>query len=152
MFKLSRETIDECAEELKPLIEAHWEEVAAYKDKIKFCPDYDRYKKLEEIGILYIYVLRNEANEVIGYWTFISMPHLHYMGDVYAVNDLVFIEPKYRGIRVPHWFRAIESDLKSKGVSVISYHMKTYAPFTKLMDHLGFDCQEYVYTKYVRDE
>lgn len=144
---LSREKFADVYVELQPLFEKHWEEVAAYQDKIALDPDYDRYLHLERAGMLRAYILRNKG-EVVGYWIFFVMPHPHYRQDLFAVNDVVYVDPAYRhGDTTPACFTHIEAELAREGVAVLTYHMKTYRPFQAMMQGLGYDHLEHLYGK-----
>ena len=49
-------------EEAKPLIFAHWEEIALNKDSIALNPDVEAYQNLEDQGRLHIYTARKGEN------------------------------------------------------------------------------------------
>lgn len=151
MITYQQERFIDLIEELKPLLESHWEEVAWYKDKIKLCPDYDRYAELDQIGALHIVTARDEG-ELVGYDINFVMPHLHYSEHTYAVNDIIFLLPEYRhaGIAL-EMVEHTEALLAEKGVSVITLHMKLAHPFTQLMEQAGYSAQETIYSKYVGD-
>ncbi len=144
------ELLADCLDELKPLFSLHWKEVAAYQDDIELDPDYDRYLQMEKAGVIRSYVLRADGR-VVGYWIFFVTPHPHYRQDRFAVNDIVYVDPEYRRADItPHCFHAVEQELRREGVSVITYHMKTYKPFQSLLEGLGYDHLEHLYGKCVK--
>ena len=123
------ELLRDCLEELKPLLEEHYKEVALYQDKVKLNPDYDRYLMLEDAGNLHTVVAR-EDGKVVGYYISLVVEHLHYADTVYAHNDVVYLEPGLRHSRVAlDMINFAIEKLKEKGVSVVTIHMKTYLPF-----------------------
>ena len=149
MITYQVEKLETCLEEMKPLLEKHWEEVAWYKDEIDFNPDYDKYYQVEAIGMLHVVTVR-EDGELIGYNINFINAHLHYSDHKYAVNDIIFLKPEHR-----HASAAIdlisftEKELKKLGVSVMTMHMKLAHPFKSLMEHVDFAPQEYVYSKLI---
>ncbi len=149
-LNLEEENLSDCLDELKPLLAKHYLEVAAYQDKIALDPDYDRYLQMEKMDLTRTFVLRADG-AVVGYWVFFLTPHPHYKQDRYAVNDIVYVEPEYRtpGI-TPRCFQAVEDALVASGASVITYHMKTYKPFERMLSSMGYDHLEALYGKCVK--
>ena len=147
MIEFQEEVYQEVIEELKPLFKDHYEEIAMYKDKIALNPDYDKYDTLGEH--LFIVTARDEGT-LIGYTIFFVNNHLHYKDHMYAANDIIYIDPKYRhDVAAFEMMEYAEDLLKHMGVSVISMHMKAYAAFETLMKALNFDKAEFIYTKYI---
>lgn len=151
MIVYSVEKLSECLEEIKPLLEHHYEEVAMYKDKIKLEPDYDKYLSMADDGLLHVVTARDEG-KLIGYFVSFLLPHIHYSSTVYAVNDILFIDKEYRNAKVGlGLFSYAEEQLKAEGASVIVIHMKTSVPFDSLCEGLGYDYAERNYSKYIGD-
>lgn len=150
MITYAVERLEECLEEVKPLLSKHYEQVAMYQDKVKLNPDYDRYLELCDAGVLHCVVARDDEDVVIGYFISMIVPHMHYQDSKYAVNDIVFIEESYRKTKVGlNLFTFAEESLKEQGVSVITIHMKTSLPFDSLCEGLGYDYAERNYTKFI---
>ena len=147
----AEEQLQHVLEEMKPMLLEHWEEVAMYKDKIDFSPDYNKYFSMCDMGFIRLYTMRDNG-KLVGYSLFFTMPHLHYSKDMFAVNDVVFVDPEYRlPFITPAFFNYVEEQLSRLGMSVITYHMKVYKPFEKLMNGLQYNFTEHLYTKYIRD-
>jgi len=145
------ETLDECLEEMKPILQLHYEEVAMYQDKVPLCPDYDRYYKLEELGMFHIVTVRDEGI-LVGYFLSMLSPNLHYSQTIYAVNDILYLHQDYRKSGVGQkMFSFAEERLKELGASVVAIHMKTALPFDSLCQGMGYDYAERNYTKYIGD-
>lgn len=146
---IAEESLKECLEELKPLLEEHYKEVALYQDKIDLAPEYDKYAALEDSGNLHTIVVR-DSGKVIGYYISFIDTHIHYMNTLYAINDVIYLDPEYRHTSVSSdLLEYAEKSLKEIGVSVITLHMKTYLPFEGLAKKHGFDKVEYCYSKYI---
>lgn len=129
MPTFSTEKYADVIQELKPLLEQHWAEIAVYPD-IPLDPDYDFYEKANSVGLLVGYFIRADAtNEIIGYAIFIIRKHPHYRVHSWAINDIVWIHPDHRNFGtgaklVEHW----EAELASLGVHVVHVNAKTAHP------------------------
>lgn len=145
------EFIKDVLEELKPLLEDHWEEVAWYKDKIKLNPDYEKYIMMQEANSL-LFVTARDEGKLVGYNVNFLQYHPHYSDHIFAVNDIIFLHPDYRHGKVAkEMLEGTEELLKHLGVSVVTLHMKPAHPFQTLAEHCGFKQQEYVYSKFIGD-
>lgn len=143
------EWFDEVVEDIKPLIENHWEEIALNKEKIKLNPDWEIYEALNDIDRLRIFTVRDDGR-LVGYNILIINKHLHYKDHVFAVNDLIFIDEAYRGRTVAYrLIKYVEKMLKESGVSVMVMNMKVKSPFDKLLEGCGFTYVERIYSKYI---
>jgi GNAT superfamily N-acetyltransferase len=150
-IKYTVERFRDCIEEIKPLLDLHYDEVAMYQAKIELNPDYDRYLALDDAEMIHVVTAR-EGELLIGYFITFLVPHMHYQDHIYAVNDVVFIEERYRNAKVGmELFTFAEKELKGMGVSVLVIHMKTKLPFDELCLGLGYDYAERNYTKYIGD-
>lgn len=147
----SVETLDQCLEEMKPILEKHYEEVAMYKDKVPLSPDYEKYYLLEEAGVFHIVTVRDKGR-LIGYFLSMLSPNLHYSQDIFAVNDILYLDQEYRELGVGQkMFEFAEERLRELGASVLAIHMKTALPFDTLCLGMGYDYAERNYTKYIGD-
>jgi len=149
MITYQEESAQDCLEEIKPLIEMHWEEIAVYKDKIKLNPDFDKYLLLDSMGMLHILTARDD-DKLIGYFISFIQPNMHYKDSLFATNDILYIDPVYRKGSVGYkLFKKAEDSLKGIGVDVIIIHSKVNNDFKPLMDKLGYERIEYNYSKHV---
>ena len=120
-----------------------------YKDAIKFEPNYESYLAREEEGAVQVVVVRDDGR-LIGYYISFIYQHPHYKNDLFAVNDILFLERAYRGSTIAYrMFKYAEKELKKLGVSVIMMTMKTQHPFVRLCESLGMEEHEIVYSKYI---
>lgn len=149
MIEYNEEKFEEVIEELKPLLNDHYEEIAIYQDKIDLNPNYEMYKALEDLGNLHVLTARDEGR-LVGYCVTFIQSHPHYIDHLFAANDILYIMPDYRHTELaPNMLNVLEEIMKEKEVSVMTFHMKTYKPFETLMDFLAFDKTEHLYTKYI---
>ena len=151
MITYNKEKLSDIKEELEPLLREHYKEVAMYKDKVQLAPDWERYEMLDKADILKIVTVR-DGKQLVGYYICFVMPNPHYSNDMYAVNDIVLIKPEYRNAKVGvGLFQYAEKWMRSLGVSVMTVHMKTFLPFDKLCEGLGWDYAERLYTKCIKE-
>ena len=152
MIEYGREKLSDIKEELLPLLEDHYEEVAMYRDKIQLSPDWDKYLTLESLDMLCIATVRDEG-VLVGYYICLVISNPHYSGDLYSINDIVLIKKEYRNEKVGvGLFLYVEKWMRERGVSVMSVHMKTFLPFDKLCEGLGWDYAERLYTKCIKED
>lgn len=125
--------------EIKPLIQEHWKEIALHKGDIKLEPNWNTYSRLAGQGALRVYTAR-KSGELVGYFVCIVMPSLHYMRHLFANNDILFLKKSERkgtaGIRLIKF--AIE-ELKKDGVTLINVNVKKKQDFGKVLEHLDFE-------------
>jgi GNAT superfamily N-acetyltransferase len=144
-----QEFLDSCADEAKVLLENHWKEIALNKDKIKLNPDWEAYANLEVNGVLRIFTARDNG-VLVGYFVVFVHRHIHYKDHLFANNDVLFLSEEYRkgftGIRL---IKFAEGCLKSDGVSVLNINTKIHKPFDPIMERMGFNLIERVYSKYI---
>lgn len=152
-YTYQRELFNDVIEEMKPLLELHYEEVCFYKDKLDLNPDYHLYEVLESVGALHLFTARTEEGELVGYIATLIQKNLHYSDHIYAVNDVIYVDEKHRHTEVAStMISKLEEELKTFGVSVMTFHMKTFKTFETLMKSLGFEKQEFMYGKFIKED
>jgi GNAT superfamily N-acetyltransferase len=149
-YEIQLETLREAinSEGAEDLMQAHWEEIAHYKDKVPLAPQLEQLQKMEDDGCLFILTLR-ENEELIGYAMWVTRSHLHYTSlTVVAVNDLIFVRKDKRigglGKRL-----MVESEraMRTIGAKKMQYHMKPHASFAPILERMGFIHEEIIYGK-----
>lgn len=137
--------------EAAPLWEAHWEEIAINRDKIKLEVDYASYDAYERLGVLHVVVAR-DAGKIVGYFLAFVRPHLHYASSLSAITDVYFLLRSYRkgrtGIAL---FQFAEKSLKARGVEKIFLGTKKHLDMTPLLKRLGYVETETLLTKFIGD-
>jgi GNAT superfamily N-acetyltransferase len=122
-IKYAREDLYEVKDEAAHLLEKHWEEIALNKEKIKLNPDWNAYDAMYKSGQLGIYTARKNG-KLIGYFVVVATPSLHYKDHLFAVNDIIYLDPEHRkgfvGIKL---IKFAEEDLKKFGVSVFTINI-----------------------------
>jgi GNAT superfamily N-acetyltransferase len=139
------EKISDCHAEAMPLLVAHWQEIAHYKD-IPLNPDIDTYLKLEEFGMTRCYVARDNDGTMLGYAIYFVKPNLHYKESLQAVQDILYVSPKHRktGGSFIKW---CDEQLRADGVQVVHQHVKVEHNFGPLLERFGYEHVEHIYSR-----
>lgn len=116
-------------EEVQPLLESHWHEVAHYAD-IPLKPNRDLYQRIDQTGGLRVYTARTavpagDRGRLIGYLAVFVSHSLHYADHLMANQDVLFVDPLHRGSRCGvDLIRFAHERLREEGVSVLFQHVK----------------------------
>ncbi len=126
--------------DIRPLLEKHWDEVALNKENIKLDPDYEKYKLIEKSGKLRIFTARINS-KLVGYIVLFVGPHIHYKTKIWALSDIFWISPEIRGISIGSGlFKMVMRSLKKEGVHVLRITSKTAHPKAAIiLEQNGFD-------------
>jgi GNAT superfamily N-acetyltransferase len=89
---LTRELIDE----MFPLQEQYWQDVAAPFHQFPPDVDWETYLKAQALNRLIVITARNETGRLVGGVAVVLGPHPHY-ACLSASLPLLFLDPKYRG-------------------------------------------------------
>lgn len=154
-----RERAHELLDEAKPLYEAHYEEIAFYKD-IPLVVNEAAYMDAEEKNALRCYTARYNG-DLVGYCVFRVGPNLRYSTSLQALQDILFVDKSKRGALIGK--RLIEYchvRLRQEGVQLVMQHskvspeikaliaeMKDRKDVGKLFDLLGYDLIDFVHAK-----
>src|SRR5271155_4130761 len=93
---IARETLAQVrASGFERLLRDHASEVSHFKD-LPLDVDWGRYEYWEQRGGLRPYIAR-AAGEVIGYAVFILDVNAHYKSSLQAIQDVLYLDPAWRG-------------------------------------------------------
>jgi GNAT superfamily N-acetyltransferase len=132
-------------EEMFPLFEKHYEEIAHHKD-IPLDPDITQYMKLEEIGALRAFIARDEAGLIAGYAVYFIRYNLHYRSSLQALQDVLFIDPERRGFGAKFMLWC-DDELKKEGIQITYHHVKQAHNFGPLLERMGYKLVDLIYTR-----
>lgn len=142
----AREVSDTVINEIAPLLEAHYREIAHYQD-IPLNVDYDRYLRAEAAGNLRIYTVRVSL-ALIGYAIFAVGPSGRYMGSLQAHQDVLYLDQAYRRGRIGMTFiEWCDGQLRNEGVQVVFQHVKDRHNFGPLLERLGYTLMDHIYAR-----
>ena len=149
MIEFREEGYDDVINEILPLLEGHWQEIALNQDTIKLNPDYEQYKVLFKAGAMRMVTAR-EDGKLVGYCICLIRPHIHYKDSITATNDIFYIHPDYRkGMTGVKLFKAVEAIMKSHGVQRIMMMTKRHKDVGAIFERLGYTEAERVFTKVI---
>jgi GNAT superfamily N-acetyltransferase len=146
--RFAREAIATVFEDIQPLLLAHWREIAHFKD-IPLAPDFSRYRRAEEHGVLRIFTAR--AERLVGYAIYAVETALHYSGSLQASQDTLYLDPRYRlgrtGLKLIEF---ADESLRAEGVQVVHQHATVAHDFGPVLEHLGYELVECRYARRLR--
>lgn len=149
MITTQVESLTQRLAEVKALFPLHWEELALNKDKVPLDPQYDIYLERDRRGEL-VFVTMREDGVIVGYFVGFVAPGLHYKTCLTCTMDIFYVRPDKRdgraGIRL---FRAVELELKRRGVQRWFAGSKCHADASTLFEYLKFERVEVYYSKWI---
>jgi len=150
-MKIAHECLASVKEDIKPLIEKHWEMVALNQGKIKLNPNWEEYARLDAAGILRVFTARAEGH-LVGYCVLVVSRSIHYQDHIFANNDVTFVLPEYReGATGYYLLKFAEDYCQENDISLMNINTKVHIPFDNLLLGMGFDLIERIYSKCFKD-
>jgi hypothetical protein len=126
-------------EAVAPLLPAHYEEIALFRDVYSLSPDYERYRQMADEGRLLVLIAR-DGKRCVGYCVTIAAKALHDTHLQVYQNDVIYIDPAYRGGRLFLGFRRTTRRLARQkwGAGLLTWHAKAGSALDKILEKL--DC------------
>ena len=151
MITYQQESYDDVDEQWFAMFEKHYQEIAWKKDRIKLKPDYEKYKKMHDMGFIKIYTVRDEG-QLLGYAIWFVMFNLHYSDTLKAMNDILYIDQAKRHGRLGiNLIKYCETELKKLGAHTIGMHIKHSFDWGNMAERLGYEPVETLYEKWIGD-
>lgn len=151
-MRYQQEFLDQVKDDILSLLDLHYKEIALNQDKIKLNPDWDVYSGLEQQGKLKIFTARDN-DTLVGYFVVVVGVNMHYKDHTFACNDIIYLHKDYRkgfaGIKL---IKFAKKCLTEDGVSVLAINTKVHQPFDKVLERLGFNLIERVYSSYLQGD
>lgn len=150
MITFGAETLYEVIDEVPPLLEAHYRELAKNQDRVHLNPDWPRYAELERIGAFFLYTVRSAESELIGYSAFFASTHPHYADYMLVSNDVLWLAPSHRTGRTGVRFtRYCEEQIRLRYSARISltWHAKEGTALASMLPRMGYGLQDIVFSK-----
>lgn len=145
----TRESVSaEFFEEITPLLEKHFHEIAHYQD-IPLQPNFARYLELDRAGALRTFTARDELQKLVGYAVFFVSANLHYQSSVQAVQDVIYLEQSSRGLGIGREFIDwCDIQLAKDGCQVVYHHVKPKHPkLGGALQSLGYALVDHIYSR-----
>lgn len=149
-MKIQLENLEENLDEIRELLPLHYQELALNQDKVPLSPQYDIYVQRERAGQLIYMTLRDEGH-LVGYFLGFIAPGLHYSTCLTCTMDIFYVRPDVRNLGLPglKLFRAVEKELKARGVQRWFVGSKVKADASALFERLAFERVEVYYSKWI---
>jgi len=149
------ELTSETLEEAKPLLPAHYDELAEHKlAGIPLDPQYGLYLARASAGqVLYI-TLRFEGR-LVGYLVSFVAPGMHYQSCLTATGDIFFVFPDKRGLEGGKLlFTAWVKECRRRGIQLAQVGMKSrHAKYVRpLLEAIGFVETEVIFWQFLEKD
>lgn len=145
------ESFTACIDELKPIHALHWQETEEDRHAVGFAIDYDYYRQIEAMGLLFMATARDDGR-IVGEYLFFIQNGRHSRGAREALLDSMFLLPDYRkGMTAVKMLRFCEAELTRAGVNRITLACKTAHDVSLLFRRCGYVNTEVVYSKIVKE-
>lgn len=137
-------------DEVQPLLDAHWREIAFYRD-IPLEPRKGVYEGMDKAGMIRVFTARSHG-ELVGYAAYIITQHMHYASWKVASQDVLFLLPEFRNAgNGAGLILFSERLLANEGVQAVTQHVKDAFDFGPLLRGIGYERMESTYIKRLGD-
>tara|TARA_R110000744_G_scaffold91073_1_gene176838 strand:- start:4021 stop:4500 length:480 start_codon:yes stop_codon:yes gene_type:complete len=141
---------EEAKQQFIGLVEEQWIEVDHRRKTSKLDVDFDKYIKMDDLGIHFI-VLAYTDEELVGYDSMFISPTPH-TGEITALTDSMFIKREYRkGGLGTVMIKMAEVEAKARGAKHMMVTFKNDSPHPEIVKDLGFFSYETIYAKTLGD-
>lgn len=132
------------------LTKCQWEEVDHRRKTSDLDIDYNKYLKMEELGVHYFVVAYTDT-ELVGYNSMFVSPSPH-TKELTALTDTIFIKKEWRKSGIgSEMIRLAEVEAKERGAKNIMVTFKNDSPHPEIVKSQGFFSYETIYAKYIGD-
>lgn len=142
----------ETLEEAKPLLPAHYDELAEHKlAGIPLNPQYGLYLARAAAGQV-LYVTLRDQGKLVGYLVSFVAPGMHYQDCLTATGDIFFVYPDHRGLEGGKLlFTTWIKECKRRGIRLAQVGMKTrHAKYVRpLLEAIGFVETEVIFWQFL---
>lgn len=133
-------------EEMLPILERHYLEIAAFQD-IPLKPDFVQYLEIERLGRLRCFTAR-DMGELVGYAVFFVAHNPHYSTSLQATQDVIYLEKSRRGLGFGKGFiNWCDSQLRDEGVQAVYHHVKEKHNFGGMLESLDYKLVDLIYAR-----
>lgn len=152
MITVQLEKFRDNLDNLKGMFPLHYKQLAMDQDKVPLLPAYDIYLQQEDAGNLITMTVRRDGI-FVGYFIGFITTELHYQSCLSCKMDIFFIHPDARGDGMPglRLFRAVEKELRRRGVQRWFVGSKIKADAGALFKRMGFEPIEVYHSKWIGD-
>lgn len=127
----------------------YYTEISVDKDNLKLSMDIEKYKSMEDSGILKILTARKNT-KLVGFFIGLLTTHLHYKDSLCAFQDLLFVSKSQRkstiGIRL---LKEAEILFKENGADYLFFASHPSKDISSLLKYLKFRKNDTTYIKFI---
>lgn len=139
------ETLADVRQDILPLIDRHYEEIAQFKDLQKLDPDWDSYAALARGGNLWVLTVRDDGR-LVGYMVMVIARARHYKTLLMASEDIHYLLPEYRkGLAGYRMIAKTVAAMKARGVHLTTLRTKAAKSHATLFERLDGELSDLVY-------
>lgn len=139
------ERFGDAFDEARPLLAAHWNEIAKNKHLLYLNPDEALY---ERAGKNLLLVTARDGKKLVGYFLWFLLSHAHYKHVLVAEEDLHFLLPEYRrGLAGYSFLKASCEAALARGAQLLVMREKIGHEHGAIMRRLKFVATDVVYTR-----
>lgn len=133
---------------VQPLLPAHYEELAKFKDIAALAPAYGDYHNAEATDSLLV-LLAYDAEELIGYAVTFRTTSAHYAGIRVAQNDVIYVTPEYRkGMTGHRLIKLTRERIKARwDTQLLIWHTKPNTAMDLLMPRMGCEKLDHLWAE-----
>jgi hypothetical protein len=154
------EHLRDTLEELKPLFDPHWRELAHDRDQVPLDPQYETYLAREALGEV-LSVIARERGKIVAYFVGFVAPGLHYKTCLTLTMDIFWIHPDYRAEdslgeleeQMLAWqlFAEVLKEARRRGVRRAFFGSKALHDASSLFEQLGMVKADVYYSRLLGD-
>lgn len=151
MLTYQSETYEQVENDIKPLLDLHYQELCLHKEVVQLAPIWEKYKILWDQHKLLIFTVRDDG-ELIGYSVFFTDAHIHYGGLLIAINDVIFVHADYRsttraGLKLIDF---CDAEMEMLGVDKVIYHVKFKKDWSAVLLRKRYEKEDIVLGKMLK--
>ena len=148
MARIVEGKISEKWDQVYDLIHENWQELVSLKPIMRLSPQIDRYKALEDAGLLLALFAYDSNETIIGYSANIISNHIHFSHLVTCSNDVLFLTKSHRKGRAGmQLILETEKKAKERGARLMLWHAKPETDLAFLLPRIGYGTEELLMRK-----
>lgn len=148
MITAQVESVRGVLEEIKPLLAKHYDKLSLHQGRFALEPIWQAYLDEEARGENVVVTLRRDG-ALVGYWIAVVRPGRHYASCLTAGMDIWFVDPSVGGKGPLVLARAVEKELRRRGVRQWLAVSKLHRDSGPFLQRLGFEPIEVVHSKWL---
>jgi hypothetical protein len=115
-----------------------------FESQDEFSPDIEKILLIEKAGLTRLFTMRErlttDAKEarLVGYALFSVTPHLLYSRQIWARQDVLYVDPHFRGATALRFIKWIDERLKLEAVDRVYRTVTTKNDYSRGLKYLGY--------------